>query len=264
MLNAAYSIPSSLNATSIRVDHYLNSKITLFARYNHAPSYNTTRRWEELAYDNANTNTFTAGATILIAPPRLTTSARTGAETRALFITSLRISMVGFRRPLYSVPSSSPYSFDNGQALLYLGSIGNGDMDIREGSEFNNVQRQLNFVDTFSWAVGVHQFKFGIDYRHLRPTSGQSTGYGVFSTGYAQLVAGTIAIDFSVDDLFSVTVHNYSLFAQDMEGNESSDTDVWVAVGDQHTAGLGNLRPTALRAARNLRLECACNSAGSL
>jgi len=217
MLNAAYSIPSSLNATSIRVDHYLNSKITLFARYNHAPSYNTTRRWEELAYDNANTNTFTAGATILIAPTKVNDFRANWSRNTSTFITSLTNFYGGVPPPISTLfPSSSPYSFDNGQALLYLGSIGNGDMDIREGSEYNNVQRQLNFVDTFSWAVGVHQFKFGIDYRHLRPTSGQSTGYGVFSTGYAQLVAGTVSsILLAADDLFSVKVNNYSLFAQD-------------------------------------------------
>jgi hypothetical protein len=37
-LTVAYSNPSSLNATSLRIDHNLSSKITLFGRYNHAPS----------------------------------------------------------------------------------------------------------------------------------------------------------------------------------------------------------------------------------
>ena len=40
-LTVAYSNPSSLNATSIRIDHNLSKKITLFARYDHAPSYGT-------------------------------------------------------------------------------------------------------------------------------------------------------------------------------------------------------------------------------
>ena len=217
MLNAAYSVPSSLNATSIRIDHYLNSKITLFARYNHAPSYDTTRNWEELAYDNANTNTFTAGATILLAPTKVNDFRANWSRNTSTFITSLT-NFYGAVPPPTSVlfPSSSPYTFDKGQALLYLGSIGNGNMDVTEGSEYDNVQRQLNFVDTFSWAVGVHQFKFGIDYRRLRPTSGQSIGYGVFPTGYAQLVAGTVSSIFlSVIDPFSAKANNYSLFAQD-------------------------------------------------
>src|SRR5580693_332476 len=36
--NAGYSNPSSLDATSLRVDHVINSKLNLFARYNYSPS----------------------------------------------------------------------------------------------------------------------------------------------------------------------------------------------------------------------------------
>ena len=36
--NASYSNPSSLDATSIRVDQALNPKLSLFARYNYSPS----------------------------------------------------------------------------------------------------------------------------------------------------------------------------------------------------------------------------------
>src|SRR6266853_1458764 len=36
--NASYSNPSSLNAYSIRVDHSINSKLSLFGRYNESPS----------------------------------------------------------------------------------------------------------------------------------------------------------------------------------------------------------------------------------
>src|SRR5262249_35554866 len=36
--NASFSNPSSLDATSIRIDHAVNNRLTLFGRYNHAPS----------------------------------------------------------------------------------------------------------------------------------------------------------------------------------------------------------------------------------
>ena len=36
--NASYSNPSSLDAYSIRVDHVISSKLTLFGRYNYSPS----------------------------------------------------------------------------------------------------------------------------------------------------------------------------------------------------------------------------------
>ena len=66
-------------------------------------------------------------------------------------------------------------------------------MEVTEGTLFDNVQRQLNFVDTFSWAVGVHQFKFGIDYRRLSPTALQSTGYGVFPSGTQSWWLGNVS-----------------------------------------------------------------------
>jgi hypothetical protein len=217
MLAVAYSNPSSLNATSIRVDHNLNSKITLFARYNHAPSNDATRNWEELAYNYVKTDSFTTGATILLAPTKVNDFRANWSRSTATFITSLT-NFYGAVAPPTSVlfPPSSPYSPGKGQALLALGSIGDGDMDVREGSLYSNVQRQLNFVDTFSWVIGVHQFKFGIDYRRLRPTSGESTGYGVFSAGYTELVAGTVSsLLLQATDPFSVKLNSYSLFAQD-------------------------------------------------
>ena len=47
-LTVAYSNPSSLNATSIRIDQNFNKKITMFARYVHAPSNGTYRGWENV------------------------------------------------------------------------------------------------------------------------------------------------------------------------------------------------------------------------
>jgi hypothetical protein len=88
-LTAVYSNPSTLNATSIRVDHNLSKKITLFAHYNHAPSDGTTRNWEELAHNHANTDTMTAGATILLAPTKVNDFRANWSRTTATFITSL-------------------------------------------------------------------------------------------------------------------------------------------------------------------------------
>jgi len=214
-LSVAYSNPSSLNATSIRIDHNLTSKISLFARYNHAPSYDATRYWEELGYDHVNTNTMTVGATILLTPTRLTDFRANWSRSTATFINSLTNFDGGVATPTSLLfPSSAPYSPDKGQALLSLGN-GNGDMEVRDGTNYSNVQRLFNVVDTFSWAVGVHQFKFGIDYRRLSPTALESTGYAVFPS-YVELVAGTTSEALlDAGNPFSVRLNNYSLFAQD-------------------------------------------------
>jgi hypothetical protein len=217
-ITVGYSNPSTLNATSIRVDHSLSKKITLFARYNHAPSYDATRFWEELSYNHANIDTMTAGATILLAPTKVNDFRVNWSRNTATFIISLT-NFAGAVAPPTSVlfPPSSPYSPEKGQALVsFPSSVGSFDMDVRQGTNYFNVQRQLNFVDTFSWIVGVHQFRFGVDYRRLSPTAEQSTGYGFFPSGYAELVAGTVStVLLDAADPFSVKVDNYSLFAQD-------------------------------------------------
>jgi Carboxypeptidase regulatory-like domain/TonB dependent receptor len=215
-LSVAYSDPSSFNATSIRIDHKLNEKITLFARYNHAPSYSATRYWEELNYNNANTDTVTAGATFLLAPNKVNDFRANWSRNTATSINSLT-NFHGAVVPSTSVlfPPSSGYSPETGQLLVLLESIGN-DMEVRDGTLYSNVQRQLNFVDTFSWAVGVHQFKFGIDYRRLQPTASGGGGPAFFPDTYAELVAGTVStILLSRDNPLSLKLNNYSLFAQD-------------------------------------------------
>ncbi len=216
-LSVAYSNPSSLNATSIRIDQNFSKKITLFARYVHAPSYGTARRWEELLYENVNTDSITAGVTMLVSPNKVNDFRANWSRYTVAFVTDLTDFYGGVAPPASVLfPASSAYSPDKSQALVYLGSIGDGDMDVRAGTLYSNVQRQLNFVDTFSWAVGVHQIKFGIDYRRVSPTALQGNGYSFFPSGYAELMAGTS------DDVllssyrpFSVILSNYSLFAQD-------------------------------------------------
>jgi hypothetical protein len=215
-ITAAYSNPSALDATSIRIDHNLTGKITLFARYNHAPSHEAVRFWEELAQNNGDTDTVTVGATMLLAPIKVNDFRANWSRNTATHVNTLT-NFHGAVAPPTSVlfPPSSPFSPGRGQAVVGL-PFGDFSMDVREGPLYDNIERQLNLVDTFSWAVGVHQFKFGIDYRRLTPTAAVNTGYGVFLSEYAELVAGTVStVLVDAGDPFAVSVSNYSLFAQD-------------------------------------------------
>ena len=213
-LAVAYSNPSALDATSIRIDHNLTRKITLFARYNHAPSYDTIRFWEQLSYNNANTDLVTVGATVLLAPTKVNDFRANWSRNTDAYFVSLT-DFHGAVAPPTSVlfPPLSPFTPRKGQGAVIFPY---GSMDVRQGSGYQNVQRQLNSVDTFSWSVGVHQFKFGVDYRRLTPTAIQSTGYGVFPSDYTQFVKGTVrTVILNAYDPFSVSANNYSLFAQD-------------------------------------------------
>jgi carboxypeptidase family protein/TonB-dependent receptor-like protein len=215
-LTVAYSNPSSLDATSIRIDHNLTKRLTLFARYNHAPSDGATRFWEELGSDHADTDTITVGATAVLAPTRVNDFRVNWSRNTATHINALT-NFHGAVVPPTSVlfPQSSPFRPDKGEAAVFLPN-GNGDMEVREGALFSNVQRQFNLVDTFAWAIGVHQLKFGIDYRRLTPTDAEGTGYGLFPSSYAELVAGTVdTVLLDAADPLSLKMNNYSLFAQD-------------------------------------------------
>jgi hypothetical protein len=204
----AYSDPSALNATSIRIDHHLNKKIALFARYSHAPSYSATRFWEELAYNYANTDTITAGATIFLAPTKVNEFRANWSRNSGSVINDLT-NFAGAVPSPTSILFPSWYSPKNGQTAVIF-SCFDFDMDVREGSIYSNVQRQLNFVDTFSWSVGVHQVKFGIDYRRLNTAALEHTGDSFFPAGFQELAAGTVS-EVLVGSAypFSVKLNNY-------------------------------------------------------
>jgi len=213
-ITATYSNPFSLNATSIRIDHRLTGKITLFARYNHAPSQSATRSWEEVTFNNANTDTVTAGATILLTPTKVNDFRANWSRNTGSSDTSLT-NFYGAVVPPSSVLFPSPYSPAKGQALVVFPD-GNGTMEVRERPQDLNVQRQLNFVDTFAWTVGVHQLKFGIDYRRMNPSVPADTGWAVFPADYTSIVAGTADVALlSAGNPLALKMSNYSLFAQD-------------------------------------------------
>jgi Carboxypeptidase regulatory-like domain/TonB dependent receptor/TonB-dependent Receptor Plug Domain len=213
----AYSNPSSLNAISIRVDRNLNKRIALFVRYNHAPSYSATRNWEELEYIHTNGDTLTGGATFLVASNRVNDfrvnwSRSTASETNSL--TNFHGAVVPPTSVLF--PPSSGYSPEKGQFLVFLESVGNGNMEVRDGTLFSNIQRQINLVDTFSWAVGAHQLRFGVDYRRLNPTVLHDTDESFFPSGFADLTVGAAgSVLLTAGNPISLDVNNYSLFVQD-------------------------------------------------
>ncbi len=128
----------------------------MFARYDHAPSYSATRTWEELGYNYVDTDTLTAGATILLAPNQVNDFRANWSGNTGTFIVNLTNFRGGIATPASILfPSSSPYSPNKGEALLELAVIGDGSMEVREGTNYFNVQRQFNLVDTFSWAAAL-------------------------------------------------------------------------------------------------------------
>jgi hypothetical protein len=210
-LNVTYSNPSRLNATSIRIDQTL-AKINLFVRYDHAPSSEVDRSWEELYRDDVNIDTLTVGMTYSISPTMVN-------EFRANWSRStgtLIITLDNFHGAV--VPPLSAL-FPVGQSPAHTNAFvdfPDNSSAVTEGPNTLNAQKQLNFVDSLSTSVGAHQLKFGIDYRRMNPTTGGSIGYSAGPSDYAALQTGMINVLITgASDPFSLAFNNFSVFGQD-------------------------------------------------
>jgi carboxypeptidase family protein len=168
-----WSNPGSINSTSARLDHVVNSKARLFFRFNDTES-STARRpvgpfssapvtnEEILGYS---LRTYTGGLSS-------TFTNRLNNEFRVNYSTNASAD----RFHLVSAGGSTPVDLQK-LAGLGPGSIVNvelnfGPYDISP-AQFSETgtQKQWNFVDTVSYSLGRHQIKFGGDYRRLTPAA---------------------------------------------------------------------------------------------
>ncbi len=213
-LATAYSDPSSINATSLRMDYTVNKRISLFGRYDHAPSSETTRAWEEEHASKTNVDTVTAGTTIMMAPSKVNEFRANWSRVTSGELSSLT-DYLGAVVPSTALLFPPPYGPGTSNALVFFPD-GDLSMAVPAGSLNVNTQRQLNFVDTFSWAIGTHQLKLGIDYRRLSPGSTEEMGWAVFPQAYTSIVAGVADSDLlDARAPLSFHINNYSLYAQD-------------------------------------------------
>ena len=171
--SAAYANPSSLDATSIRLDHRVNDRVSLFGRYSYSPSESVTRggsfSLNSLNTTAITTQTLTTGATFII-------NRNIYNELRANYS---RNNAQGFRRldefGGAVVPADSLLfpSFASSQDAQFQFTINAATQtNFLVGSIADNLQRQINLVDNLAIAPGHHQLKFGVDYRRLSPVYG--------------------------------------------------------------------------------------------
>ncbi len=169
--NASYSNPSSLNAYSIRVDHIVNSKLSLFARYNYSPSdldqrgapfTSTALSTRDL--EDSSVHTFTVGVTQLV-KPTISNEVRANYSNHRLGTKFDLDDFGGAVPPPNSVLFPPGFSPTNGAFLLLI----NGAGEYGQGVAATDEQRQVNLIDNLSVTKGSHQLKFGVDYRWLAP-----------------------------------------------------------------------------------------------
>jgi len=219
--SASFSTPSTLDATSIRIDHTLNDRLTLFGRYNYAPS-GTDQRGSSLsnslstvAQTRFNTQTLTLGSTQSFTPSLSNDLRFNYSKTRTnnFFVID---SFGGAAPPLESLLFPS---FTSPQDALFGFRVSSGTgTNFRVGKTQVNTQDQVNIVDNMSLIAGSHQLKFGIDYRRIAPTRGLRT-YDQFaqSMSIAPLLAGRVEsvsiLQFQPD--LGLIFDNLSAYGQD-------------------------------------------------
>lgn len=168
--SASWSDPSNLDATSIRIDFRASNRLTVFGRYNHAPSSTIVRgasnSLNTIAPTEFQTDTLTGGATFVFGS-RMTGDVRAN-WSRNHGIRTLDIDDFGGAQP----PPDSvlfPAFASREDSIFIMSMTGVSNSALLRGVTGNNRQRQLNIVGTAAALFGAHSVKLGIDYRRLFP-----------------------------------------------------------------------------------------------
>lgn len=163
VFTGSYSNSATLNATSLRIDHTVNSRLALFARYDYAPSSMVARQYSlsMLATTPVRTQTATVGLNLQVNRRIADTLRANYSEQSSDDINSLD-SFGGATPPTPSLLLGSLPATDN------LGAFDALDSNYyATGPVERNRTRQVNLVDDLDWSVGTHQLKFGVDYRTI-------------------------------------------------------------------------------------------------
>jgi outer membrane receptor protein involved in Fe transport len=220
---STYSDPATLNATSLRIDHNITSKINIFGRYNYSPSHISARFAGGYAPLNnptiteIDTQTATAG---------VVASLSTSLVNDFRFNFSQSIGSVEFTLDNFGGAVPAPDS-DWFPATWGSASDSNGGLDIfgLRGTELqigdsakNNQQQQINLVENLSYIRGNHQLKFGFDYRRLATINGIRR-YDVFAFYYSmQSLINGVTDQWNLQNNEirpHLLFHDYAAYAQD-------------------------------------------------
>jgi hypothetical protein len=214
---ASFSNPRNMDAISIRVDHTLSSKLTLFGRYSDSPSMSTNRQWTSLFGGVFKSRTLTLGATSALTS-RLANEFRVNYSTNRARNSFIPSSYDGGVAPDLATLLSGYTGPGIKRAQVTVSGFAGLTADpITLGDSADNLQQQLNLVENLSWVKGKHLLKFGFDWRHLTPKYGP-VEYDVSLTirSVAHVVAGRVSNgSINTKQAMRPVYNNFSTFAQD-------------------------------------------------
>jgi hypothetical protein len=217
---ASYSDPSQFDAYSIRLDHAVNQRVSLFGRYNYSPSENQSRglsprSLSQIQLTSNRIQTFTAGATFVFTP-QITNDFRFNVSQNKGNNRSMADTFGGASLPDESLIYPSITSSSQSQAVIYLTGAFTPTLNL--GKRTGNAQKLFNFIDTFSLVAGSHQIKFGADYRRVLPSFDFATvALNIFYNSVADVAATRVnrsIVSAFINPIFP-EYQNLSFFGQD-------------------------------------------------
>ena len=159
LFNGSFSNPTSLDNNSVRFDYIPFGKMTVFGRFNIAPSQVDARGGANSGSVVTSTasqiKSLTIGDTYL-ASPSLTNDFRVNTTWSDGSQISHMDNYGGAIAPPDSYIFPAGYNSSNS---LFSAALVNAST-LRTGKNVDNPTQQINFVDGFSWVKGGHQFKF--------------------------------------------------------------------------------------------------------
>jgi hypothetical protein len=215
--NGNYSNRTSMDATSLRIDHQFWHRFSIFGRYNYSPSNSIVRGAPAMAvrdFIHTNTQTLTVGVAMQLTPEtvnalRLNYSRQSAYDTNAL-------DSFGGAQPLQpSILMPTPLSPNNSSTPATINGVTAGQFIL--GKNSNNAETQANVVDDFSVGKGAHQFKFGVDYRNLFLSNGRPIILSYFFLNVQAVINGVDRFSQIINaDNLNLGFRATSLYAQDV------------------------------------------------
>jgi hypothetical protein len=158
---AVWSNQATLDAASLRIDHNISDRFSVFARYNYAPSQLATRQSKLTSSVDSvpgNVQTGTAGINMFFG--RVSNTVRANYSTQGAG-TSYRLDTFGG-----AIPPSTSLFFGTTPGEASFVSFNFGDVGaLFNGPRAKNRTKQFNVVDTLATTARSHALKFGVDYR---------------------------------------------------------------------------------------------------
>jgi hypothetical protein len=213
--NASFSNASSLDATSLRLDHKMNDRLTLFARYNYSPSRLLLRSGSMLQRVANTIQTATIGS--MLAPsPAITNEVRFN-YSRSGSGASYGLDNFGGAIPLAASALNFPRPYTSGNALFDM-LVFSPLLFLYDGKQGSFLQQQYNLIDNVTIQKGSHTLKFGADYRRLSPYFSPRLYQPVFAfLDIPSLETGQLFYsDIISSRHVTLTLQNLGMFAEDV------------------------------------------------